>query len=88
MKRRKPNAPARLDFFMARGDLELAVWYARALHMTGQPEKAEDVFNRALVGSTKEMAVWAVEWRKTWQQPVERAGQGAGAPAPAPASAP
>lgn len=62
--------------------------YAQALFMNGQPEKANEVFNRALAGSTKEMATWALEWRKGWRLPeaaAEGAGQGASAPASAPA---
>ncbi|MBQ9579448.1 MAG: tetratricopeptide repeat protein [Ottowia sp.] len=53
------------------GDLELSFWYARALHMTGQPEKADKVFKRALAGSTKDMADWAVAWRRTWRPPED-----------------
>ena len=69
-----------------------AFLYAQALFMTGQHEKSEEIFNLALAGSTKDMAAWALEWRKTWRLPEVAAEgaaeQGAGAAASAPASAP
>lgn len=68
-------------------DVRSAFRYAEALFMNGQPEKAEEVFNRALTSSTKDVATWALEWRKTWRLPEAAAGgagQGASAPAPAP----
>lgn len=63
-------------------DVRSAFRYAEALFMNGQPEKAEEVFNRALAGSTGELATWAQDWRKGWRLP-EAAGQGASAAAPA-----
>ena len=47
-------------------DVRSAFRYAQALFVTGQPEKADDVFKRALAGSTKDLAAWAEEWRKGW----------------------
>ena len=47
-------------------DMEHMFRYAQALFMTGQPKKADEVFNRALAGSTKDLAAWALEWRKEW----------------------
>lgn len=44
----------------------ISFWYAHALFMNGQQEKAEEVFGRALAGSTGGLTAWAVEWRKTW----------------------
>ena len=39
--------------------------------MTGQLEKAEAVFNSALADSTKDVAAWALGWRKGWGSLVE-----------------
>ena len=67
-------------------DVRSAFRYAEALFMNGLPEKAEEVFSRALAGSTKELAEDALEWRKGWRLPAE-AAEGAGQGASASASA-
>lgn len=48
-------------------DMDNMFKYAQALFMTGRKEKAEEVFARALAGSTKDVRAWALEWRKTWE---------------------
>lgn len=51
---------------IAGADRRSFFWYAYVLFMTGQPEKAEAVFNRALANAPKDMAASVLEWRKTW----------------------
>ncbi|MBQ9579037.1 MAG: tetratricopeptide repeat protein [Ottowia sp.] len=47
-------------------DMRSLFQYAHALFMNGQQEKADEVFGRALAGSTNDVAAWAQEWRKKW----------------------
>lgn len=60
-----------------------ALRLAQALHMTGQRERAEELFANALGGAPEDLAAWAAEWRKTWRPPLPpRAAASAPAPAP------
>ncbi|MBQ9577995.1 MAG: tetratricopeptide repeat protein, partial [Ottowia sp.] len=45
-----------------------AFQYARALFMTGQTERAEEVFERALAGAPSHTVEQARRWRASWNK--------------------